>query len=191
MESDKSKDTSVLVSNVKEQTAVEPSEVIAVTENTTRQQKKSVAGASTQMQLLQLAKQFALDGAMVATDKRIPLEDRSRKRERLEQLRKQQNMEVIIQKALSYCSDNEIASRTEPDWFNSFIHLAEEISNPSMQDLWAKILAGEVSQPNSYSLKALKIFRSMSINDAKLLAKACSLAIKDQTRKNIRLLSGS
>jgi len=152
--------------------------------------KKSTAGSSTQMQLLSLAKKFALDGAMLSSEKQMPLEDRSRKRERLDQIRKQQNMEVIIQKAISYCSNDEIANRTDQDWFNSYIGLAENISSPAMQELWAKILAGEVAQPNSYSLKALKVFRSMSISDAKLLAKACALAMKDNTRKNMRLLSG-
>jgi uncharacterized repeat protein (TIGR03899 family) len=153
-------------------------------------QNKSSAGSSTQMQLLNLAKHFALDGAMKPIDKQMPLEDRSKKRERLNQIRKQKNMESIINKALAYCPDNEIANRTDQDWFNSYINLAEDISNPVMQDLWAKILAGEVAQPNTYSLKALKVFRTMSISDAKLLAKACALAVKDQTRKNIRILSG-
>ncbi|WP_053046853.1 TIGR03899 family protein [Thalassomonas viridans] len=151
----------------------------------------SVAGASSQMQLLNLAKQFVLDGGLVSPDKQMPLEDRSRKRERLLNLRKQQNMENIIQKALAYCSESEITDKADQDWFNRFISLAEEVSNKTMQELWAKILAGEISQPGTFSLKALKIFRNMSINDAKLLAKACSLAVKDQGKRNIRIISGS
>jgi uncharacterized repeat protein (TIGR03899 family) len=60
-----------------------------------------------------------------------------------------------------------------------------------MQDLWAKILAGELARPGSFSLKTLKVFRDMSIVDAKLLAKACSLTVKDQSKKNIRIISGT
>jgi len=151
----------------------------------------SVSGASSQMQLLNLAKQFVLDGGLVSPDKQMPLEDRSRKRERLLSLRKQQNMEHIIQKALAYCSESEITDKADQDWFNRFISLAEEVSNKTMQELWAKILAGEISQPGTFSLKALKIFRNMSINDAKLLGKACSLAVKDHGKRNIRIISGS
>lgn len=151
----------------------------------------SVSGASSQMQLLNLAKQFVLDGGLVSPDKQMPLEDRSRKRERLLSLRKQQNMESIIQKALAYCSESEITDKADQDWFSRFTSLAEEVSNKTMQELWAKILAGEITQPGTFSLKALKIFRNMSINDAKLLAKACSLAVKDQGKKNIRIISGS
>jgi len=151
---------------------------------------KNKKGSSTQMQLLHLAKQFALDGALRENDKQMPIEDRARKRERLTHLRKQQNMEMIIQKTLAYCSQSDVVNRADQDWFNSYITLAEDVSNKTMQDLWAKILAGEIYQPGTYSLKALKVFRNMSMGDAKLLAKACSLAVKDQSRTNIRLLSG-
>ncbi len=152
--------------------------------------QKNTNSGSTHMQLLHLAKYFALDGAMKPDNKQMPIEDRAKKRERLSHLRKQQNMESIMQKTLAYCSESDVVNRTDQDWFNSYISLAEDVSNGTMQDLWAKILAGEIYQPGTYSLKALQVFRNMSIGDAKLLAKACSLAIKDQSRKNIRLISG-
>jgi len=162
----------------------------AVVVNNENSRQNTTTGASTQMQLLHLAKHFALDGAMQADSKQMPIEDRARKRERLAHLRKQQNMEAIIQKTLAYCSEGDVVNQTDKDWFNSFVSLAEDVSNKTMQDLWAKILAGEIYQAGTYSLKALQVFRNMSMADAKLLAKACSLAVKDQSRKNIRLISG-
>ena len=96
-----------------------------------------------------------------------------------------------MEKTFAFCANNSIDKRTDLDWFNRYITLAEDVSNKTMQDLWAKILAGELSRPGSYSLKALKVFRDMSITDAKLLAKACSLAVKDQSKKNIRIVSGT
>jgi len=140
--------------------------------------------------VLKLAKQFAIDGSLLPDDQQMPIEDRSNKRDRLNLLRKQQNIEKVIKKTLTYCDNQEIKTRTDYDWFNRYIGLAEDVSNPTMQDLWAKILAGELAKPGSFSFKALKIFRDMSIIDAKLLAKACSLAIKDASKKNIRLISG-
>lgn len=146
---------------------------------------------SSQMQLISLAKQFALDGGLVATEKQIPLEERVLKRARFSQLRKQKNLEVIILKAINYCSTSEIPDRADHDWFNSFTAFAENVSNKTMQNLWAKILAGEISKPGSFSIKTLKIFRELSINDAKLFSKVCALAVKDNAAKNIRLISGS
>ncbi len=154
------------------------------------EQKPSSVGTSTQMQLRLLAKKFALDAGMQANKTVNSLEERSQKRKRLTQLRKQQNMENIVEKTQSYCSDDDIANRIDNDWFSSYVNLAEDISNSTMQNLWAKILAGEIYQPGAYSLKTLQIFRSMSMHDAKLLAKACSLAVKDNSRKNMRLISG-
>ncbi len=148
------------------------------------------AKSTSSVQFLKLAKEFALDGGMVPIEKQMPLEDRSTKRMRLSLLRKQNNIEAIIKKTLAYCAHKDIPSNTDHDWFSRYIHLAENVSNNTMQDLWAKILSGELHQMGTYSLKALKIFQDMSIVDAKLLAKACSLSVKDQNKKNIRLISG-
>jgi len=155
----------------------------------------SVTNSSTQFQLLSLAKNFALDASTRSHTEpgteniELPIQDRALRRERLSLLRKQKNMEAIIYKALGYCSNNEVADRTDQDWFNSFINLAEDVSNSTMQSLWAKILAGEITQQGTYSLKTLKVFRNMSVTDAKLLAKLCSLAVKDTNRKNMRIIS--
>ena len=146
---------------------------------------------TTSQHFLKLTKQFVIDGALLPSEKQMPIEDRANKRNRLCHLRKQQNIEQVIQKTLTYCANHDFKAKTDHDWFNRYIGLAEEVSNPTMQDLWAKILAGELARPGSFSYKALKIFRDMSIIDAKLLSKACSLAIKDVSKKNIRLISGS
>ncbi|ALO33564.1 hypothetical protein CMT41_01685 [Colwellia sp. MT41] len=142
-------------------------------------------------QFFKLAKKFAIDGSLFPEDKQMLIEDRTAKRARLCQLRKQKNIENIMQKTLAYCADFEIGQRTDLDWFSRYIALSEEVSNPSMQDLWAKILAGELTKPGTFSFKALQVFRDMSIFDAKLLAKACALAIKDPNKKGIRLITGA
>ncbi|PKI17239.1 TIGR03899 family protein [Colwellia sp. 12G3] len=141
-------------------------------------------------QFMKLAKRFVIDGALLPEEKQMLIEDRTVKRARLSQLRKQQNIENIMQKTLGYCANFDIGQRTDHDWLSRYIALSEDVSNPTMQDLWAKILAGELTKPGSFSFKALQIFRDMSIYDAKLLAKACSLAIKDPNKKGIRLVCG-
>jgi uncharacterized repeat protein (TIGR03899 family) len=151
-------------------------------------QNSAEVGAS--QQFLKLAKRFVIDGALLPEEKQMLIEDRTVKRSRLSQLRKQQNIENIMQKTLGYCADFEIGQKTDHDWLSRYIALSEDVSNPTMQDLWAKILAGELTKPGSFSFKALQIFRDMSIYDAKLLARACSLAIKEPNKKGIRLVTG-
>ena len=158
---------------------------------TSKESSKNSTEAGVSQPFFKLAKKFAIDGALLPEDKQMLIEDRATKRVRLGELRKQKNIENIMQKTLGYCANFEIKQRTDDDWFSRYIALSEEVSNPTMQDLWAKILAGELAKPGSFSFKALQVFRDMSIYDAKLLAKACSLAIKDQNKKGIRLISGA
>ena len=176
-----------------EHTSEQNKSVIIEHEGKATQHKNSTstANASSQKQILLLAKKFSLNAAFLPEIKQAPIEDRALKRKKIDELRKQQNMEAIVLRAIQYCSDENITDRADQDWFSSFITLAEGISNKSMQDLWAKILAGEVSKPGSFSLKTLQTFRTMSITEAKLLAKACSLAMSDTRKKNIRVISGA
>lgn len=177
-----------------EHSAQESKQVIVEQEQSKCSNKNSTssaANASTQKQLLVLAKNFSLDAGFLPEDKQAPIEDRSYRRKKISELRKQQNMEAIVLRAIQYCSDDTITDRADQDWFSSFVTLAEGISNKTMQDLWAKILAGEISQPGTYSLKTIQAFRTMSITEAKLLAKACSLAMSDARKRNIRVISGA
>lgn len=153
--------------------------------------KKNNTSASSQQQLLQLAKSYALEGAFLPPEKQMAIADRADKRERTQLMRQQKNLENIIIKAVAYCDNENAVNKADNDWFSRFIPLAEDISNVTMQGLWAKILAGEISRPGSFSLKSLKIFKDMSIYDAKLFGKACSLACHDNKRKNYRIITSS
>lgn len=146
---------------------------------------------SSQQQLLLLAKSFAIDGALVAEEKQMPVADRALRKTHYDQIRKQKNIETILKKAIAYCNDENITEKANADWFSRFLSLAENVSNETMQGLWAKILAGEISQPGLFSLKSLITFQDMSIYDAKLFAKLCSIACNDKAKKNYYVLFGS
>jgi hypothetical protein len=108
----------------------------------------------THKQFFKITQQFGLEAPLLPTEKQMPIEDRSGRRDRLASLRKQENIEAIMETTYSFCSNKAIDKRPDLDWFNRYINLAEDVSNKTMQDLWAKILAGELSRPGSYSLKA-------------------------------------
>lgn len=146
---------------------------------------------SPKKQLQGLAKNFSLDGGLLLKDNQEPIEERFVRRVKLNKLRQQQNIELITQRAIKNCSDSTIADHVDQDWFSYFITLAEEVSNKIMQDLWARILTKEVTKPGSFSIKTLQAFKTMSIADARLFAKACSLAITDYRKDNIRIITGA
>lgn len=158
-------------------------------DGTKTSESKAKTRPSSQLQLLQLAKSFALDGALVAEEKQMPIDDRCVIRARSDAQRKQKNLEAIINRAMHYCSNAQSTAKPDVDWFSHFTVLAESISNKTMQDLWAKILAGETMKPGSFSYRALSTFKTLSIHDAKLIAKATALACKDSSEKSMRIIT--
>ena len=59
------------------------------------------------------------------------------------------------------------------DWFIRFYEAVGNISNKEMQNLWAKILAGEISHPGTYSLRAIDVLKNFNKADAELFEKVC------------------
>lgn len=67
--------------------------------------------------------------------------------------------------------------RTSPydfDWFIRFYEAAGSISNEQMQSIWAKILAGEINKPDTYSLRTIDLLRTISQKEANLFKRICS-----------------
>lgn len=61
--------------------------------------------------------------------------------------------------------------RVDADWFAKWRSGAQDVSREEMQRLWAKLLAGEVSNPGAYSLHTVDFLSRMSSADASLLAR--------------------
>ena len=49
----------------------------------------------------------------------------------------------------------------EEDWLNYFEQYAEKASSERMQDLWARVLAGEIRKPRSFSLVTLRFLAEL------------------------------
>lgn len=181
--------------NKKSDTALSPNSVIPSSaenkESSVTTPSSHSGHISTQVKLLSLAKRFKLDGELSSEAARQPLFERASKREIYDNSLKQHNIEVIMSKALHYSSTDEITDKVDQDWFSHFITLAENISNKTMQELWAKILVTEISHAGSFSRKSLQAFHLMSVHEAKLLAKACNLAVTDRGKSHYRIISGA
>ena len=92
------------------------------------------------------------------------------------ELYKANNFLKIAKKADHYYSQKdrtEVRGCFEFDWLIRFYEAVGNISDESMQDIWAKILAGEIDSPLSYSLKTIDILRNMRRCDAELFINIC------------------
>ena len=74
------------------------------------------------------------------------------------------NYLAIAEKADKYYhkKKNDNYQNRDFDFFYRFYDNAGKVSDEEMQELWAKILAGEINQPGEYSLKTLLVLSSFS-----------------------------
>ncbi len=49
----------------------------------------------------------------------------------------------------------------DPDWLNYFDGYAEKASSDAVRDLWARVLAGEIRNPRSFSLMTLRVLAEL------------------------------
>ena len=98
-----------------------------------------------------------------------------------QEISKQENIESIVDKAYIDLEGKEMESSDDisPEWMNRFINMAGEISTEEMQRIWAKVLAGEVVKPSSFSMKTLDCLSNMSQKDAELFSKIANYVVTD------------
>ncbi len=85
-----------------------------------------------------------------------------------EQTLMQANMEEIIEKASSRISEDASPEDVGNDWLLNFFDKSRLVSEDEMQDLWARVLAGEANNPGSYSRKTVNILVDLEAEDARL-----------------------
>ena len=64
------------------------------------------------------------------------------------------------------------------DWHIRFYEACGTVTDEEMQELWAKILSGEICHPGSYSLRTLECLRNLTKEEAELFRKICGCGMK-------------
>lgn len=77
------------------------------------------------------------------------------------ELRRQENIESIVVQAVEALPDKVSGESVDEDWVAQFFNYSQDISDKQMQAVWAKILAGEVAKPNTFSLRTLHLVRHL------------------------------
>ena len=93
-----------------------------------------------------------------------------RAQERLDllELRRQRNIEAIANKAVAQLPETVDEEMVDEDWVIRFFNYAQDVGNEQMQELWARLLAGEVAQAGSFSLRTLQTVKMLRAQDANL-----------------------
>ncbi|MEP1448747.1 MAG: TIGR03899 family protein [Paraglaciecola sp.] len=125
-----------------------------------------------------------------STFKTVNTSEKIRRKNELLAQKKFRNLENILGKALDFCLDDGREEDLDPDWFFSFIKMAEEIFSPAMQELWGKIFAVETARPGSFSLKTLGVLKQLTQKDAQIFRHAVNLASRRKGEATPKLLLG-
>lgn len=63
------------------------------------------------------------------------------------------------------------------DWIMRFFDAVGNVSNEELQKLWGKVLAGEIKQSGTCSLRTIDIIRNMSQKEAEIYNKLCKFVV--------------
>lgn len=101
-----------------------------------------------------------------------------------QEVKKQENIESVVDSAYQLLEQEETVSNEPVDngWMIRFMNSVGDISNKELQELWGKILAGEIKQPHSISLRTLNIISNLSRQDAELFMKYCPFVLLDDEK---------
>ena len=105
--------------------------------------------------------------------------DRTRLRVGTKDLRAQICLEGVVAAATEELAGMESVPDQKPDtgWTTRFLGYAEGMPESYLQDLWGKVLAGEVKQPGSYSLRTLDVLSAMTQKEAEHFVAACQYTV--------------
>ena len=109
----------------------------------------------------------------------------------LQETIKQHNIENVIDNAYEILEKEERCSKepVEQGWINRFFDSVADISDEDLQKLWGKVLAGEIKQPKSYSLRTLETLKNLSKHEGELFQKIAPYILREGN--NCFLLSNS
>lgn len=104
---------------------------------------------------------------------------RTQTRMAYQELKKQQNIENVANKAVAVLADEEAVAPdpVDQDWLMRFFNTVEDVGNEEMQEIWARLLAGEVKKPGTFSLRTLETLRNMTQEEAVAFEKMCAHCI--------------
>lgn len=99
--------------------------------------------------------------------------------------------EVNVTRALFHAEDSLSSEEQSPpeekvddDWLYRWRDSASAVSSEELQNLWGRVLAGEVKAPGSYSLRTLDFLKNLSQQEAESIAKLAQFVVGNNIYKD-------
>ena len=92
-----------------------------------------------------------------------------------QEMRRQENIENIIEIAVENLPETVSEDPVDKDWISRFFDDCKDVSNEELQNIWGRLLAGEVALPGYCSRKTMAILKELSSYDANIFNNICPL----------------
>ena len=98
----------------------------------------------------------------------------------IEYMRNTENLIDTAVKSSKYIDPNKSNDiKMDNDFFWNTIEHAKTVSSDEMQELVAKIIAGEYNEPGTYSMSTLQALKMLGKSELELFERICSLCVND------------
>jgi hypothetical protein len=134
------------------------------------------------------------DAALIlasAEGARSALAARAAERITFQELRRQENIDAVVEEAIKVLPSHVSAEPVDPDWMSRFFTACQDVSHAELRVLWGRLLTAEVSQPGAVSRRTLGILQDLSPTDAHAFSRLCRMAFTAARDVFIPLDSGS
>lgn len=138
--------------------------------------KKEADAKAYKIQIIERAKSLAeAENKQIEADSLARIQDRFLYRE----FEKQNNIDNISEIAAKQLAKEQTVSeeKVDKDWTTRFFNIAEDISDEEMQELWGRVLAGEVKQPSSFSVRTLELLKNLNRKEAEIFVRLANFVI--------------
>lgn len=92
--------------------------------------------------------------------------------------RRQENIEAIVESARAQLPGEASSEPVDPDWAARYFDACQDVSDNDMRERWGKLLAREVTEPRSFSLRTLAVFGHMTRAEAELFERLCAGSLR-------------
>ncbi len=118
----------------------------------------------------------AINSKIQMADAEQQLAERARMRLVQTELQRQRNVEAIVHLALEDPPKIVADDPVNSDWTRTLFRLGQEVSDATMQKLWASVLNAEVAKPGSFSIRSLQTLATLSRDEIEAFQRLCSLS---------------
>ena len=95
----------------------------------------------------------------------------------VEQVVQQMNIEAIIVKALAHLEEGAAPQEMDDSWVLNFFDKCKYVSDERMQDLWAKLIAGEAKRAGTFSRRSVNLMGDLDPETANLFSTYCAFIV--------------